>query len=91
MVFMATRCDGSRETISAAAYGGDNLDAVTRVESRFGVPPLGNDLAVALDRDALVLQRELAHEVGDGQTFVTAVGGAVEDDREHGGNSGVNG
>src|SRR5215831_1869656 len=68
---------------SAATHRGDDLDPVAGGEPRVALTALRHDLAVTLDRDALPLQRELAHEIGDGQRIVAAVRRAVEDNRQH--------
>jgi hypothetical protein len=72
---------------SAPANGGNDLDFVAYRKPRELMLTARDDFAVALYGDALFLERERAHEVGNGQDVVEAMRGAVEDDREHGGNS----
>jgi hypothetical protein len=72
---------------SASANGCDDLDPVACREPRKLMPAARDDFAVALDGDASFLKRKRTHEVGNGQDVVEAVRGAVEDNREHGGNN----
>ena len=64
----------------AATNGDDDFDAVTIGERGAGVPALGHDLAVALDRDALADETARLDQGGDGQCLRKGLGFAVDDD-----------
>src|SRR6266513_1673033 len=49
----------------ASAYRRNDLELVAREHSRVRVATLGNDLAIALDRDALALEAERANQRGN--------------------------
>src|SRR4030095_2939226 len=61
------------------ADGRDDLETVAGGDARLRIAALGDDFAVHLDRDALALEVECAHEFGDGRgRRVEAMRGAIE-------------